>query len=390
MQKQSQLEIFCGTGGVGKTTLSCARALYHAKLDKTVLLMTIDPSQRLKDFFQHEVIHDSNVAERKITTLWQGKQFDLMLFSPERTYQHIVTRQHKNILFEQNHILKMIFRREGGMNEVMALLELHEQIKLGIYDVIILDTAPGQHFIDFLINCEKIKRFFNQTFMEIIFSFSKKNDANDSSSPLASKQRFSFKKPFETMMKKVVENSLSKLLRYLNMLTGEGFVHIFVNSVEQIYLLKNDFIDSLNLIPYIQNKEQSHWFLVLSAEQSKKELALKMYAQIKKMIQHDAHIVVNKSWLKYWEQWEKESSSYQLPNEVLKQEFEEFKQWQKLISQREKILISDLKNLFKKMILFPEVVSSDLQTQIEELMNDWMLLGPLDGLHKEENKMRSQ
>ena len=43
------IEIFCGTGGVGKTTLASSRALYWALKGKKVLLITIDPARRLKE-----------------------------------------------------------------------------------------------------------------------------------------------------------------------------------------------------------------------------------------------------------------------------------------------------------------------------------------------------
>jgi anion-transporting ArsA/GET3 family ATPase len=46
--KYFQLEIFCGTGGVGKTTLATSRANFLAKKNLKVLFITIDPSLRLK------------------------------------------------------------------------------------------------------------------------------------------------------------------------------------------------------------------------------------------------------------------------------------------------------------------------------------------------------
>ncbi|MBT6324576.1 MAG: AAA family ATPase, partial [Bdellovibrionales bacterium] len=46
--KHKPIEIFCGTGGVGKTTLATSRALFLASKNLKVLLITIDPAKRLK------------------------------------------------------------------------------------------------------------------------------------------------------------------------------------------------------------------------------------------------------------------------------------------------------------------------------------------------------
>ena len=55
-------EIFCGTGGVGKTTLATARALNLAQSGLRVLLVTIDPAKRLKDLLKLEA---SAIGEAK-------------------------------------------------------------------------------------------------------------------------------------------------------------------------------------------------------------------------------------------------------------------------------------------------------------------------------------
>ena len=50
-QNSYRLEIFCGTGGVGKTTLASSRATSLAIEGKKVLLITIDPASAPKTSF---------------------------------------------------------------------------------------------------------------------------------------------------------------------------------------------------------------------------------------------------------------------------------------------------------------------------------------------------
>ena len=71
--KNYQLEIFCGTGGVGKTTLAASRAKYLSGQGLKVLLITIDPSLRLK-----QVLNLANDCAGQVRKVNLGKA-NLML-----------------------------------------------------------------------------------------------------------------------------------------------------------------------------------------------------------------------------------------------------------------------------------------------------------------------
>ena len=130
------LEIFCGTGGVGKTTLATSRALYLGSQGKKVLLITIDPAKRLKQILS---IKDQNAG--KIETIsstlftgFEGKDFTIsaLLMSPKETLRKIL-----NVEEVENNVLNILTRPHGGMNEILSLVEVQFHINNGHYDTII-------------------------------------------------------------------------------------------------------------------------------------------------------------------------------------------------------------------------------------------------------------
>ena len=144
-----KLEIFCGTGGVGKTTLATSRALFLGSKGKRVLLITIDPAKRLKQILN---IKDQNAGKietisSKLFTGFDDNNFTIsaLLMSPKATLCKIL-----NVNSIDNNVLNILTRPHGGMNEILSLVEVQFHIQEGKYDTIILDTPPGKHFIDFL------------------------------------------------------------------------------------------------------------------------------------------------------------------------------------------------------------------------------------------------
>ena len=155
-----KLEVFCGTGGVGKTSLSCSRAQFLSEQGHDVLLMTIDPAKRLKQLLHLEEKDAGHLVKF-------NQKLSVLLMSTDVTLKRICGEFN-------NHILETLSDPYGGLNEILSVVELTHQIKINQYDYVILDTPPGKHFLDFLEALQKIENFFDSSFIEMFQYFGNK------------------------------------------------------------------------------------------------------------------------------------------------------------------------------------------------------------------------
>lgn len=170
--------ISCGSGGVGKTTLAAAMALQLAMAGKRVAVLTIDPAKRLANALGLKTLSDEPkevlLSPRGVKT----GSLAAMVLDTKRTFDRIIekyspsaeTREAilKNRLYQ--HVSSML----AGSQEYMAMEKLWEIYESGNYDLIILDTPPTRHALDFLEAPKKmvdvtshslLKWFLNPTFL---------------------------------------------------------------------------------------------------------------------------------------------------------------------------------------------------------------------------------
>lgn len=339
-----KFEIFSGTGGVGKTTLATSRAVFLAEQGRRVLLITIDPAKRLRDLLG---LREEQAGDVVTVSYPQesSNQFDVELMNPEKTFNRIAKESGRPDILD-NRILKILTKPYGGLNEILSIVELNMQYNRKVYDTIVLDTPPGSHFLDFLDSVERIRVFFDQSFIDI-FSYLGKSVESAPGMNIGKK-----------MITMVVSGGVKKLLGYLKKVTGEAFVDDFIEAVLAIYSTKESFLGALNLQKVMRDQTQSRWYLVTSVEQNKLNEALEIKAHAKGMITEQSYIVLNKCLEKDLASWEVAEQSQE-------------SQLKATLISREQKLKSGLQQTFKKVLTFPEVFSLSPDDHLNTLTTNW-------------------
>lgn len=151
MRGRPRLSVFVGSGGVGKTTLAAGSALASAREGDDVLVMTFDPSRRLKDVLG--VANSAGDEAAPVDARTPGR-VEASLLDAGATFDRIVTRyapddaSRRRIL--GNRFYRHLSAGLAGVLEYMAVERLHEACEEGRHDRIVLDTPPTREAIDLL------------------------------------------------------------------------------------------------------------------------------------------------------------------------------------------------------------------------------------------------
>jgi anion-transporting ArsA/GET3 family ATPase len=162
-----QICICAGSGGVGKTTTSAAIAMGMAARGLKVAVLTIDPAKRLANSLglpelgnEERMIDPERFAVHGIEM--KGELWAMML-DAKRTFDDLVERhapdEQTRDRILQNRIYKEISNAMAGSQEYMAMEKLYELHQEARYDLLVLDTPPTRHALDFIDAPERMTRF---------------------------------------------------------------------------------------------------------------------------------------------------------------------------------------------------------------------------------------
>jgi anion-transporting ArsA/GET3 family ATPase len=165
------LVVVVGGGGVGKTTLAAALGLVSAEAGHRTLVMTFDPSLRLKDALGVGAAARDEAVAVPGSQRDGGGRLDASLLDARITFDRLVARYapdedaRRRIL--TNPYYDHLAGHLGGILEYMAVERLYEVAREGRYDRVVLDTPPTSQAIDFLGAPQRIVDFLDSGALKI-------------------------------------------------------------------------------------------------------------------------------------------------------------------------------------------------------------------------------
>jgi anion-transporting ArsA/GET3 family ATPase len=162
-----RIAVCVGSGGVGKTTVAASLAVGRALAGGRALVCTIDPARRLANALGLQSLGnaESRVPPARFAEAGLRPKGELwaMMLDVKRTWDDLVARhapdpaRRDRIL--QNHLYQQMSAALAGSQEYMAMEKLYELATDRDYDLIVLDTPPTAHALDFLEAPDRILDF---------------------------------------------------------------------------------------------------------------------------------------------------------------------------------------------------------------------------------------
>jgi len=168
--------ICCGSGGVGKTTLSASLAVRAAQRGKRAIVCTIDPAKRLANSLGLSEIGNDEVEISKERLRAAGLETKgalyAMMLDTKRNFDELIGRfakteeARRRIL--ENRFYQTISGNVVGSQEYMAMEKLYELHQEKRYDVIVLDTPPTKHALDFLEAPSRLTNVLDRSVLDLL------------------------------------------------------------------------------------------------------------------------------------------------------------------------------------------------------------------------------
>jgi arsenite-transporting ATPase len=152
--------LITGKGGVGKTTVAAATALVAADRGYRTLVMSTDPAHSLSDAFQLPL----GDRPTPVTDMLDGQQMESQT-RLEESWGNV--RDYLTDLFDWSG-LRGIEAEElsviPGMDELFALAEVREHVRVDHYDLLVVDCAPTAETLRLLSLPEAVSWYMEKIF----------------------------------------------------------------------------------------------------------------------------------------------------------------------------------------------------------------------------------
>lgn len=170
--RRTRVVVCCGTGGVGKTSVSAALALGAAERGRKVVLLTVDPAKRLATALGLDSLGavPEPVAGTRGTGTLDALMLDMTHTFDEAVRGHSAPGKADEVL--RNPFYKALSTSFSGTQDYMATEQLgqldDEASRTGRWDLIVVDTPPSRSALDFLDAPARLDRLAEGPLMQVL------------------------------------------------------------------------------------------------------------------------------------------------------------------------------------------------------------------------------
>lgn len=245
-----------GPGGVGKTTMAASLGFLSAQAGLKTLVLTVDPSRRLAREFGLADSEEQKQIKNSTFQFPEGGEFWVGAIHHEKFFSRFISEGVKDQevvdQLKRNKIYQRLNDTLAGAQDFTSMGRLSEVYQSGEFDLIVLDTPPSEHAMDFFIAHKKFRRLFDA---KIMSWFSKLNEGDDHRS--------------SRIFKSIVGFGLQSAQSILRKLTGSYFLQELTDFFSALSRWQKELMDRTDVVENLLKSSSVKFIGVTSAEDNR-------------------------------------------------------------------------------------------------------------------------
>ena len=168
--REHRIVVSAGSGGVGKTTVAASLSLWGALGGRRTVVLTIDPARRLATSLGLETLgsapHEIPPQLFRDQGLTPTGSLSAMMLDQKGAWDALVERHappEARARILENPFYQHLSQTFAGSQEYMAIEQLCLLAESGDYDLIVVDTPPTRHALDFLEAPQRLGDFLDKS-----------------------------------------------------------------------------------------------------------------------------------------------------------------------------------------------------------------------------------
>lgn len=273
--------VCAGSGGVGKTTMASAIAVRASQIGLRTLVLTVDPAKRLatalgldlNDIVDCPVGLSSQLGEANV-----GGSLSAAVIDSKKIFdQFIRVHSQSNEITERimrNRLYQQLSTTLAGSQEFTALERLLQSVESGKYDLVVLDTPPTKHAMDFLTAPERINALFQDAITKWFMGSGDRAPG---------------------FLAALVSKGTRTVLKSLEVLTGGPFIEELIDFFSAMRGIQKILRERSQRVEVLLKNKQTRFLVVTSFDAAKLQEAKYLDTQLKNLGYHLQGVIINRA-----------------------------------------------------------------------------------------------